>query len=155
PYYVDGVAYYGGNRLIWHYDVFLLAQSLTAIQWRDFIDRAATKGLCKCSHDGLKTASESFHAQYPDDVRRELESVGSSERIAKYLNSGWIRRGWIDLLAIPGSRNRLQFIRETFFPSVAYMRSKYRKAPKTPLLWLYARRATAGLIKTIFQQATH
>lgn len=152
PYYVDGAAYYGGNRLIWHYDVFLLAQSFTALQWRDFIDQAARKGLRKISHDALKIASDTIGAPYPDNVRQELESAGVSEPVAKYLSAGWIRQSWKDLLAIPGSRNRLRFVRETVFPSAAYMRSKYHEVPKTPLIWLYARRAVGGLIKRMFRQ---
>jgi Uncharacterised nucleotidyltransferase len=46
PYIVDDVAYYGGDRLIWHYDVHLLAQSFTPSQWQGFVDRAVAKGLC-------------------------------------------------------------------------------------------------------------
>jgi hypothetical protein len=44
PYYVDGVAHYSGDRLIWLYDIHLLAVKLTSVEWHQFIDRATRKG---------------------------------------------------------------------------------------------------------------
>ena len=43
PYYVDGLPYYGGDRLIWLYDIDLLAQSLTSEQWKSLCSRGDGK----------------------------------------------------------------------------------------------------------------
>jgi len=54
PYYVNGEAYFSGNRLIWLYDVHLLAQALTAGQWEGFSDLAERKGLRAICLDGIE-----------------------------------------------------------------------------------------------------
>jgi hypothetical protein len=147
PYIVDDVAYYGGDRLIWHYDVHLLAQSFTPAQWQDFVDRAVAKGLCATSLEGLESAAACYETRCPDVVRRALAKTG--EPVAVYLKAGRLRQSWIDFSAIPGLADRLRFVRELVFPPMAYMRAKYAQSPDVWLLWLYARRAAAGLIKCL------
>ena len=147
PYIVNGVTYYGGDRLIWHYDVHLLAQSFTRNQWQDFVDRAAAKGLCAISLEGLERATACYNTQCPDFVRQALAKTG--EPVATYLKAGRLRQSWIDFSAIPSFTNRVRFVRELVFPSKAYMRAKYRQSSDTWLPWLYARRAAGGLIKRV------
>ena len=147
PYFVDDVAYYGGDRLIWHYDVHLLAQSFTPAQWQAFVNRAVVKGLCEISLEGLDRAAAWYGTHCPEIVRRALTRTG--EPVAAYLKAGRLHQGWINFSAIPGLANRLRFARELFFPPMAYMRAKYAQSPGAWLLWLYARRAAGGLIKSL------
>jgi hypothetical protein len=148
PYIVDEVAHYGGDRLIWHYDVHLLAQSLTSRQWQDFVDSAVAKGLCAISLVALERSAACYGMRYPDDIRRALVRTG--ELVAAYLKAGRLRQGWIDVSAIPSLADRIRFARELLFPSKAYMCAKYAQSPSdASLLWLYARRAAEGLIKRL------
>ena len=126
PYIVDGVAYYGGDRLIWYYDVHLLAQSFTAHQWQDFIGQASAKGLCAISLEGLERAAACYNTQTPDLCPAGPRQK-QDEPVAAYLKAGRLRQSWIDFLSIPNFVNRLQFVRELVFPSKAYMRAKYRR----------------------------
>ena len=146
PYYVGGSAGYGGNRLIWHYDIHLLAQSFTPEHWDKLFGTAAEKGLCSTTLDGVERAQERFRTHFPDDVRHALSKKG--EPVMSYFDSGALRRAWIDFTSIRGVADRVQFAREAVFPSAAYMRAKY--APTSASLpWLYARRAAVGLMKLL------
>ena len=148
-YYVEGVTYYGGNRLIWLYDIHLLAQSFTPFQWHDFAGSATEKGLCATSLDGIDRAAEHFFTRCPDDVRHSLSKTG--EPAAVYLDAGRLRQRWIDFLTINGTVERLRYARERVLPPAAYMRAKYARVSPGWLPWLYARRAAAGFIKRLSQ----
>ena len=143
PYYVDGLPYYGGDRLIWLYDIDLLARSLTSEQWKSLVRAATEKGLCETTRDALQRAEHYFHVRCPEEVRNALSKTG--EPVAIYLDAGAIRQAWIDLLAIGGTADRLRFVRELLFPPAAYMGSKYPEARPAWLPWLYARRAIGGV----------
>lgn len=147
PYTVDHVPHYGGNRLIWHYDVHLLAQSFTSAQWQSFVDQAVTKGLCATSHEALQRAATRYETRFPDVVLRTLARTG--EPAAVYLKAGRLRQSWIDFSSIPSAADRLRFARELVFPPPAYMRAKYAQSPNAWLLRLYVRRAAGGLIKRL------
>jgi hypothetical protein len=149
PYYVDGVAYYGSNRLIWLYDIHLLAQSFTPVQWNELERSATEKGLCATSLDGIDRAAMCFHTLCPDDVRHALSKTG--EPAALYLDASPLRQFWIDFLATKGVAERLRYAQKLLFPPAAYMRAKYVQASLTWLPWLYARRAAAGIIKRLSQ----
>ena len=145
PYIVDDVPHYGGDRLIWHYDVHLLAESFTPVQWQDFVDQAGTKGLGATSLEALKRAATCYKTRYPDVALQALAK--RREPVAVYLKAGKLRQGWIDFVSISGMANRLQFAREFAFPPTTYMRAKYAQLPNAWLPWLYARRAVEGLTK--------
>jgi hypothetical protein len=149
PYYVDGAAYYGGDRLIWLYDIHLLAQSFTPFQWQDLVRSATEKGLCATSLDGIDRAAMYFPTPCPDEIRQSLSKTG--EPAAIYLDAGPLRRFWIDFLAINGAAERLLYAKELVFPSPAYMRAKYAQISPAWLPWLYARRAAAGFLKRLSQ----
>lgn len=147
PYFVDGTAYYGGDRLIWYYDVHLLMQSFTQAQWEVFIEQATAKGLCAISLAGLEGAGVCFGTRCPEFVRNALTTRG--ERVAAYINAGPLHQGWLDFLSIPGFRKRLQFVQELVFPAGGYMRAKYGLSSNSWLPWFYGRRAIEGAIKRI------
>lgn len=146
PYYVDGIAYYGADRLIWLYDIHLLAMSFSSDQWRELLAFAKDKGLCATCLDGLRGAKARFHTDCPDFVCAGLAEPGMKERPTKYLNATKFRQEWMNFCALEGFAKQLLFLRELFFPPVDYMRRKY---PEPRLGWmpiLYARRAVEGFI---------
>jgi hypothetical protein len=149
PYYVDGVAYYSADRLIWLYDVHLLAESLSSAQWHDVVRLAREKGLCATCLDGIERARARFHTRCPDFVLAGLAGSGAKERAATYLNASKLRQQWMDFRALDGFASQLRFLRELFFPPVAYMRTKYPQAQPGWLPVFYARRAFDGLLRRI------
>jgi hypothetical protein len=149
PYYVDGVAYYSADRLIWLYDVHLLTESLSSTQWQEIVRLAGDKGLCATCLDGIGRASACFHMRCPDFVLTGLAGSGAKERPATYLNASKLRQQWMDFRALGGVSHQLRFLQQLFLPPAAYMRSKYAEARLGWLPWLYARRALSGFIKRL------
>jgi hypothetical protein len=153
PYYVDGVAHFSGNRLIWLYDLHLLAQSFAAEDWRGFERMAVEKGLCKVCHDGLERARLAFHTEIPQQTLATLAESGKGEILGRYLEGSALRQQWMDFWARPGIADKLRFLGETLLPSAEYMRHKYPDASAGTLPWLYVKRAAGGLFKRMKRAA--
>jgi hypothetical protein len=150
PYYVDGQAHRTANRLIWLYDIHLLAQQLDAQGWQAFFDAAAAKGLREVCVDGLREAHLRLRTACPADA---LAPTGASRREApaRYLFGGAMRQQWMDFVALRGWQRRARFLRELFFPPASYMAAKYGGS-HAPLPWLYLRRAAGGFTKRMRPQ---
>jgi hypothetical protein len=146
PYYVNGIAYYGADRLIWLYDIHLLAMSFSSDQWRELLTFAKDKGLCATCLDGLQAAKVRFHTGCPDFVCSGLAKPGVKERPTTYLNATKLRQEWMNFCALEASTKQLKFLRELFFPPVDYMRMKYPEPRWGWMPILYARRAIDGFI---------
>jgi hypothetical protein len=147
PYYVDDVAYYSGDRLIWFYDIHLLAQKLTPDEWHEFMDRATQKGLRAVCLEGLGLAQARFGTPLASEVIEALARPGHPESSAHYLESSAAQRLWLDFRAIDGWQGKLGFMSELLFPPASYMHQKYPDAGSGWLPWLYLRRATGGIFK--------
>ena len=95
PYYVDGVAYYSGDRLIWLYDIHLLLGALTPAEIDDFVRLARTKGLRAVCLEGIERAQTSFHTSVPPELLAVLGAPGPVELPARYLSGGLgYKNGW-------------------------------------------------------------
>jgi hypothetical protein len=149
PMYVRGVPHHDPDRLIWLYDIHLLAGTLTAAQWDEFGRLARSKGLRAVCLEGFEHARECFHTAYPEGVTTALASTGNIEPAARYLDGSRLRQQWMDFNAIAGVGNKLQFLRESVLPPEAYMRHKYPDAWPGWLPWLYLRRALGGVAKKL------
>jgi len=154
PYYVDGVAYYGGDRLIWLYDIHLLITSLSPTQWHEVVRLAKDKGLCATCLDGIERSRACFHTRCPDFVLAGLAGSGAKERAAIYLNANKLRQQWMDFRALETMSSQLRFLQELVFPPAAYMRTKYPHAGRGSLPMLYTRRAVGGLVKRLKRQSS-
>jgi hypothetical protein len=149
PYYVDGVAHYSGDRLIWLYDIHLLAQRLTGDDWHELIEMATRKGLRALCREGLHLARMCSSTEVPPEVMEALARPGNPEPIAAYMERSAIRRLWMDFCVIGGWRYKLGFLSEKLFPPAGYMRQQYPDAKLTWLPWLYLRRATGWIFEIL------
>jgi hypothetical protein len=152
PYYVDDIAYYSPDRLIWLYDVHLLANSLSSANWHDFVRLAVNKGLGATCLEGIGRARACFDTCCPNLVLADLAALGAQERPTIYLNASKLRQQWMDFEALDGFTSRLRYLQELFLPPAAYMRSKYPQTQNDWLPLLYARRAFEGLAKRLKRQ---
>jgi hypothetical protein len=145
PYFVEGVAYFSGDRLIWLYDIHLLAQALSGPQWEEFLALAREKGLRAVCLEGIEHTRSRLATSVPPEVLAELARPGPPEPVAEYLNASHLRRRWLELWAHEGAAARLRFLRQLAFPPAAYMRARFAGARPGWLPWLYALRAFGGL----------
>jgi len=153
PYKVDGVPHFGGERLIWLYDMHLIANAFEETQWREFADLATEKGLCGVSLDGLRRTQNALATVILTATRLRLESA-APEPITRYFNQGPLGQAWLDFLAVPGMGARLQWLRESFAPPASYMLERYPGSSHRVLPWLYAKRALGGVASRLFGRAT-
>lgn len=152
PYFVDGVTYYGGDRLIWAYDIALLASALTDVEWEAFASVALAQGVATAALDGLNIASRRLGAEIPNHVSRRLGEAKGEAASDYLLRAGQARRSWSDLRAIGGFHGKIAYATSRALPSASFMRSKYPDMAARPLAALYARRVFELLGARPFRQ---
>jgi len=134
---VDGP---GGNRLVWLYDIHLLANAMAEAEWRDFTQMCNAKGMRQISRDAFAATHQAFATAFPVDVVQALTHEGTAELSAAYLDDDRRRLLLTDLRALGTWRDRATLVRETCFPPRAYVLAKYRARHRWLLPWLYVRR---------------
>ena len=141
PYFVDGTAHYGSGRLIWSYDIHLLASAFDDGQWAQFRTLAKQKRVAGICLDGLLHANASLGTQIPRDVQSDLEtSAGKDRRNAYLVRSRAISRAWQDIRAIPGLASKFRYARARILPDSRFIRAKYPNMTNASLPLLFARR---------------
>jgi hypothetical protein len=141
PYLVEDRTYYGSDRLIWIHDIRLLADALTAQDWRQFCSLARQYGASAVCLDGLRSAERMLGADIPEKVSVQLSDVPGDERASHYLlRSRQLGRALQDLRAVRGGRRKLAYLRSRIWPSQEFVRSKYRDGAGKPVAQLYMRR---------------
>ncbi|MGH8221655.1 MAG: nucleotidyltransferase family protein [Woeseiaceae bacterium] len=147
PFYVDGVAH-RGDRLIWLYDLHLLAPALTEAQAAELARRAAEHRVAGLCLDALRSTGDAFGTLLPRALLEELEHAASRrEPSMVFLRGG--RRALLlaELGALPRWRERWQLLREHAFPPGDYILRKYETRKRWLLPALYVRRAVGWLTK--------
>jgi hypothetical protein len=144
PYFVEQAAYYGSGRLIWAYDVHLLANAFDGEQWSHLCALATGKGVAAVCLDGLAAARSSLGTEVPCGVLADLEKAAVSDRKNSYLvRSTALSRAWQDVRALPGFRRKLRYARARILPSASFVRDKYPQMANSSLSRAYARRLVA------------
>lgn len=136
-----------GERLIWLYDIHLLAKAMSAGEWREFAQLACVKRMCRICLDGLGCAHEALGAVIPDAVLDQLATPAADELSGAYLRTGRWGRLALDVRALATWRERATLLWELCIPPADYLLAKYRVRNRWWLPWLYARRIVAGVWK--------
>lgn len=134
------------DRLIWLYDVRLLAADMQAEEWDALLALADSRGIQLACLRTLEAASDAFAAQVPVAVLRTLRASGQGHEDAAFFDprAAHARRVWSDLRHVEGWGSRLSVARQHLFPPARYMRTVYAPASGAPLWFLYARRIVRG-----------
>ena len=135
------------NRLIWLYDIHLLAESFDDEQWQRFTDLAMCKGMCGICLDGLLTSIETLASEVPDEVMAKLEDGARKEDYSVEIGDSRLSMEMANLRALPGWKERVGLIKERLFPDANYMMVKYDTQKKVMLPYLYLKRAVGGIFK--------
>jgi len=150
PFYSNGSPVYAGDHLRWVYDIHLLSLALKAGEWPNFCSLAVKKGIAEYCLDGLCAAAHSFNTRIPDEVLRRLQSTPRNTSLhLENLKSSSLHWFAANLRAFPSWRRRFTFIKETTFPSRAYMKRRYNIKSPIALYFLYGYRAVGGVIKRL------
>jgi hypothetical protein len=137
---VDGVTYYGGDRLIWAQDIHLLATALTPPEWSQLCQITIANGSAGVCLNGLEIAQSRLGTPLPADAMARLRTAPGQHATSYLLGGRQVRRALLDLRAIPGLQRKLRFIRLRLWPSASFLREKYPRMHNAPLLLLHLRR---------------
>jgi hypothetical protein len=143
PYWVDGHAHFGGDRLIWLVDIDLLAGSLDEASWSALLLRARERGLGPILLRALQETRSRLGTCIPTDIEHALREDTNAHEVDAYLSAGPLRQAWMDFRSLPAGA-RMRFMRETLLPDRAYIRGKYADARLRLLPLLYLRRIVEG-----------
>lgn len=147
PFYAGGVEH-RGDRLIWLYDLHLLAPALTGGDCAALVQRTARNRVAGLCLDALRVAREAFATPLPGGLMDALERAASApEPSMVFLRGG--RRALLlaELRALPRWHQRWQLLREHALPPADYMLGKYRTRRRWLLPALYVRRAVRWLVR--------
>jgi hypothetical protein len=146
--------HFDSDRLIWLYDIRLLAASLDEAAWTEFVRLAVDRGVASICLRGLEKTMDILGMAVPSMV---LSALGDRARRQDEMSASYLKPGSrahqeihvfaTDLRALPTWADRWRLVREHVFPSPAYMRDVYAPSSRAPLSILYARRALRGARK--------
>jgi hypothetical protein len=143
--------HYDASRLVWLYDIHLLASALTTDEWTRFDELARHRGVARVCRRSLDASAEALGTRVPDGVAvidgADVEK--GEQETAAFLGGGRRQVSVVasDLRALPSWRDRARLLSQHAFPSAVYMRSQYAPASSAPLPVLYARRVVRGAWK--------
>ena len=137
-----------GNRLVWLYDIHLLANAMTPGEWRDFARVCCTKQMRRISLDAFTGTQRAFATVFPNEVVDCLAPTGVEELSGAHLDTGRGRLLLTNLRALPTWIARATLVRELLFPPAKYVLAKYHARSRWLLPWWYVRRAAEGMWKT-------
>ena len=146
---VHRVAHHSGDeRLIWLYDIHLLAQALSAEESDALVALSRDRSVTLICADGLLAARRAFGTSLPDGLMERLTPAGraaASEPSAALLagQPTLARELLSDLRAIRW-RQRVRLLREHAFPSPQYMSAAYTTTNRVLLPALYTHRLVRG-----------
>jgi len=130
-----------GNRLVWLYDIHLIANAMTVDEWPDFAQMCTAKGMRRITLDAFDSTRRAFATAFPGAVIEALSQLGAAELSATYLDADRKELLLTDLRALPTWHARATLVRESLFPPVSYVLAKYQSERRWLLPWWYARRA--------------
>ncbi len=149
PYYVNGVAYHSADRLIWLYDIHLLAGGFSDQDWRSLLTQARNKGLMEIVADGLGSAKQALNTAIAEGILPELARPHQPESPARYLGAPRRQQIVLNFAATPGVGPKARFLRELAFPDANHMRTQFAHVRPAWLPWLYSVRAASGIWKLL------
>jgi hypothetical protein len=142
------------ERLIWVYDVHLLASRLSADDFDRFAELARVKGWAAIAAQQLERAHLRFGTCVPERVTTRLAEA-ADEPSASYLRAGrrWHHELTSNLRGLGSWQDRWRLLGEVVFPSPRYMLESYGITPgplaRLVVPPLYLVRVASGIAKIL------
>lgn len=152
--HLKGSTFHDENRLIWLYDIHLMADAMTSEQMNSLVDEAVLHDVLEECIDGLKAAQLRFRsrqaqvlidrlAAYRPVIRKTHRNRFATSNLALLID---------DMKCLPNARARAALLRELFLPTPAELMEKYNKSNRNWLPWLYAQQLLGGIAKRLSLQ---
>jgi len=147
---VHRLAHHQGNdRLIWLYDLKLLAARLTPGEWSELRDLACTNRIAGFCLDGLRSAKERLGSELPPEIEDALAAAAPAEPSRAFVEGPVTRRDVLlsDLKVLNSWNDRIRLVREHAFPPPAFIQQRYGTTSRWLLPALYVHRLVTGVSK--------
>jgi hypothetical protein len=136
------------ERLIWIYDIHVLAERMSENERKEFVEFAVAKRLSAVCAEGLAVAELRFRGRAAKLLLVQLTARRSPSREPSETYARRTMRKFdvllSDLNALEGWRPRLTLLREHLFPPRAYMQEVYGVSSPALLPLLYVWRVARG-----------
>ena len=140
-YVVDGATYFDPWRLIWLWDIHLMAQAFGERDWSTFLLLTGEMGVSRPCLDALQAVHADFGTEVPVDVKMGLERAAAGQRLSPYfVRSPALVRAWHDLRSVAGVPKKLRYMLSRVVTTEQFLRGKYPGGANLPLPLLYGRR---------------
>ena len=140
--------HFNSRRLIWLYDIHLLAGGLSQDEWARFVDTARRAGMLTVCQAGLTAASDQFRTDIPAAVWQAMSALPA--RPADIFLKDGIREAtiqWLNFRHASSWRARAMLLWSRLFPSADFMLERYGVQRRIWLPLLYAYRVVTRLPK--------
>ncbi|NND82791.1 MAG: hypothetical protein HKN50_10225 [Gammaproteobacteria bacterium] len=134
----------GEERLIWLYDIHLLAQSLRSDDWHRLEARVTRKKIAALTLDSLKMSQQLFETPIPESVIERLEKAASKPEPSRLFLQRELKEWqyfWRDLKGLDRAVDRCRAVWQNLFPPADYVR---RQMNTRFALWGYLKRGARG-----------
>jgi hypothetical protein len=137
------------ERLVWLYDIHLLAGALDDAGWNRVMSTARERGITSVCRDGLEAAAARLGTAVPAAVLAALDAAAEDEPSRVYTEGPQRRLDVLraDLRGLPRWRDRLQLLAEHAFPPASFVMARYAARRRALLPVLYAHRLVTGAWK--------
>jgi hypothetical protein len=144
--------HYNSDRLIWLYDIKLLAERFSGDDWQRVSAAAATKALTAVCRAGLDRARDLMEHDTVRAVRQHAH-VQPGERAAAYLSARptTASRILLDVAHAGSFGDRARIVLGHSVPDVNYMREAYDARTAPSLVWAYLRRAVGAAARAVHE----
>ena len=134
------------DRLIWLYDIHLLAERLSDAEWRQFVALAIERALCGPCLAGLTTAQGWFGTRLLEESLNRLRAGAAGEAFDPGQPRQPWRLEWLEFRGLPSMAARWRWLGQRLFPDAAYLREQYGFHSALWLPWFYAVRIGRGIL---------
>jgi hypothetical protein len=134
------------ERLVWLYDIHLLARALDAGGWDRVTTLACDRGIAAICRHGLEASAARLATHVPRGVLEALGAAPLDEASRAYTEHAQSRRDVLvaDLHRLPRWRDRLRLVAEHAFPPASFIMARYPGRRRAWLPLFYAHRLLAG-----------
>lgn len=138
-YRVGDKLYYDGDRLIWLYDIHLLASRMDTSAWNAFFASVrVARGSAPLCINGIESARARFGTDIPPLVIEALGTMPAhGDLYAFYMQSSSLKRFWKEFGSLPPGESKLAYLRAFFFPPATSLRRAYPQLADKPLFFVH------------------
>jgi hypothetical protein len=113
------------NRLIWLYDIHLLAEALDGGQQGEFAELAKRRGTASVCLEGIALVQRRLGTAFSDGAKERLGLAAAEEGADSRYSESYLALVLDDLRRLAGIRPRLGLVRELLLPPAAAMKERY------------------------------